>query len=90
MNIYSQIHFRFRKSIDSVIRVLENGINTQKEITAVTGLSEATVSRCLVKLGGSVLVLTHSSPKQFTLPLDFKNNTSFDLIEVDELCVQWP
>ena len=71
-------------SIDVVAQLLQNGFITQKEIKAITGLSQATISRSLKSLGDSLLLLPQSSPKQFTLPLDYKNTKPFGLAEVDE------
>ncbi|VAW43668.1 hypothetical protein MNBD_GAMMA02-1188 [hydrothermal vent metagenome] len=72
------------KSIDSVIRVLENGFITQKEIQKITQLSQATVSRCLKKLSQSLLVLPDSSPRKYALPDPGISPNHYDLDEIDE------
>ncbi len=82
IHLYMQ---KIMKSIDSVIRVLENGFTTQKEIQQTTQFSQATISRCLKKLGNALLVLPGSSPRQYALPaVIFETNLPFDLVEVDE------
>ncbi|MEZ5470639.1 MAG: HipA domain-containing protein [Marinicella sp.] len=73
------------KSIDLVIKVLEKGFVTQQEIQQVTQLSQATVSRCLKKLRGSLLILPNCSPAKYALPgIVLETNLPFDLAEVDE------
>ncbi len=71
------------KSFDSVVKILKTGFVTQKEIQAITNLSQATVSRCLKKLIGLLLVLPDSSPREYSLP-DANTKKPFQLGEVDE------
>lgn len=71
------------KSIDAITQVLKSGFVTQKDIQAITKLSQATVSRCLKKLDDSLLVLPFSSPNKYALPAEDKGY-SVQFKEVDE------
>ncbi len=72
-------------SLERVIKVLQSGFITQKEIKSITKLSQATISRCLRKLGNNLLLLPNSSPKKYALPdVVFDTDVPFGLVEMDE------
>ncbi len=59
-----------------IITVLQKGFHTQKEIMAMTGASQATVSRTLNKLTDELLTLTETRPTQYALPFAIDNSPS--------------